>query len=213
MFIPANMISADSMNHVMAFLAKAFQRYYTTPINNNQRISSNPSIRAAGQSYGNPDNQNYGNQGSQNYVGDRIRIMRRDYQYLKEHMLLAKKGESGVPLTDDEYGLLAHAAAAEEDEEEDLLANYIFMAKLHKATSDSEDDAEPTYHTDSIAEVHNYDTIYDNDMFNISEPSDVNLNGAEAEQNISEHDQAQAFFGSLIQNLQLEVDKCNKITH
>nr|GEX02282.1 hypothetical protein [Tanacetum cinerariifolium] len=67
-----------------------------------------------------------------------------------EHMMLAKKEESGVPLTDDEYGLLAHAAAAEEDEEEDLLANYIFMAKLHKATSDSEDDAESTYHTDSL---------------------------------------------------------------
>nr|GEX02283.1 hypothetical protein [Tanacetum cinerariifolium] len=161
MFIPdtANMNSADSMNHMMAFLAKAFQRYYTTPTNNNKRIYSNPSIRAASQSYGNPGSQNYGNQGSQNYVGDRIRVLRRDYQYLKEHMLLAKKEESGVPLTDDEYGLLAHAAAAEEDEEEDLLANYIFMAKFHKATSDSEDDAEPTYHTDSIAEVPNYDTL------------------------------------------------------
>ncbi|GJS58913.1 hypothetical protein Tco_0653697 [Tanacetum coccineum] len=60
MFIPdtANMNSADSINHMMAFLAKAFQRYYTTPTNNNQIISSNPSIRAAGQSYGNPNSHN-----------------------------------------------------------------------------------------------------------------------------------------------------------
>nr|GEX59996.1 hypothetical protein [Tanacetum cinerariifolium] len=60
-----------AMNMALALMAKAFKLNYSTPTNNNQRISSNPMNRQyAGQNAGNPAGYNdvIGNQVIQNAI-------------------------------------------------------------------------------------------------------------------------------------------------
>nr|GFB94123.1 hypothetical protein [Tanacetum cinerariifolium] len=62
-----------AMNMALALMAKAFKLNYSTPTNNNQRISSNPHNRQyAGQNIGNLNGynavQNVGNQVAQNAI-------------------------------------------------------------------------------------------------------------------------------------------------
>ncbi|GJY39439.1 putative RNA-directed DNA polymerase [Tanacetum coccineum] len=51
-----------TMNMALALMAKAFKLNYSTPTNNNQRISSNPLNRQIAQPVQNPGGQNVGNQ-------------------------------------------------------------------------------------------------------------------------------------------------------
>nr|GEY71969.1 hypothetical protein [Tanacetum cinerariifolium] len=97
-----------AMNMALALMAKAFKLNYSTPTNNNQRISSNPRNRQ---------------------IAQPARPRRRDAAYLQTQLLIAQKEEAGIQLQAEEYDLMV--AAADLDEIEEVNANCILMANLH----------------------------------------------------------------------------------
>ncbi|GJU90877.1 hypothetical protein Tco_1303300 [Tanacetum coccineum] len=174
-----------AMNMALALMAKAFKLNYSTPTNNNQRISSNPRNRQIAQPGMNmgQDRQmrmvgaNGGNQFRQ-YAGQNVgglghlarnctvRPRRRDAAYLQTQLLIAQKEEAGIQLQAEEFDLMA--AAADLDEIEEVNANCILMliCSKHRASGTQTDKA-PVYDSDGSAEVHNYDNCYDNEIFNM----------------------------------------------
>nr|GFD40910.1 Gag-Pol polyprotein [Tanacetum cinerariifolium] len=66
-----------AMNIALALMAKAFKLNYSTPTNNNQRISSNPRNRQ---------------------IAQPARPRRRDATYLQTQLLIAQKEEAGIQL-------------------------------------------------------------------------------------------------------------------
>ncbi|GKC09427.1 hypothetical protein Tco_1001037 [Tanacetum coccineum] len=175
------------MNMALALMAKAFKLNYSTPTNNNQRISSNPRNRQiaqqrqyAVQNVGSSQMeynavQNVGNQniGNGNVVAARAEGNapgnndqgERD-MFLQTQLLIAQKEEAGIQLQAEEFDLMA--AAADLDEIEEVNANCILMANLQQAsTSGTQTDKAPVYDSDGSAEVHNYDNCYDNEIFNM----------------------------------------------
>nr|GEX35074.1 retrovirus-related Pol polyprotein from transposon TNT 1-94 [Tanacetum cinerariifolium] len=147
-----------AMNMALALTAKAFRLNYSTPTNNNQRISSNlrnrqiaqprnanqylnrngnlVAARAEGNAAGHNGNQIrcYNCRGvghfARNYT---VRPRRRDAAYLQTQLLIAKKEEAGIQLQAEEFDLMA--AAADLDEIEEVNANCILMANLQQAST------------------------------------------------------------------------------
>nr|GFD15917.1 hypothetical protein [Tanacetum cinerariifolium] len=108
-----------AMNMALALMAKAFKLNYSTPTNNNQRISSNPrnrQIAKPGMNMG-QDRQiqmiggNDGNQFRQGFGpyarNCTARPRRRDAAYLQTQLLIAQKEEAGIQLQAEEYDLMA----------------------------------------------------------------------------------------------------------
>nr|GEX40320.1 hypothetical protein [Tanacetum cinerariifolium] len=164
-----------TMNMALALMAKAFKLNYSTPTNNNQRISSNPHngqiaqpARAEGNATGQNGNQIrcYNYKGVGHYARNcTIRPRRRDDAYLQTHLLIAQKEEAGIQLQAEEYDLMV--VAADLDEIKEVNANCILMANLQQAsTSGTQIDSPPVYDLDGSAEVHNYENCYDNEIFN-----------------------------------------------
>nr|GEW04641.1 integrase, catalytic region, zinc finger, CCHC-type, peptidase aspartic, catalytic [Tanacetum cinerariifolium] len=116
-----------AMNMALALMDKAFKLNYSTPTNNNQRISSNPrnkksgwnqigngnlvAVRAEGSAAGQNGNQ---------IRNCTVRPRRRDAAYLQTQLLITQKEEAGIQLQAKE-----------------------------------------------LAEVHNYENCYDNEIFNM----------------------------------------------
>nr|GFB04859.1 hypothetical protein [Tanacetum cinerariifolium] len=134
-----------AMNMALSLMAKAFKLNYSTPTNNNQRISSNPRNRI----------------GYLVFWGMVIRLgmarncivrpRRRDAAYLQTQLLIPQKEEAGIPLQAEEFDLMA--AAADLDEIKEVNANYILMANLQQAsTSSTQTDKAPVYDSDGSAE-------------------------------------------------------------
>nr|GEY57391.1 hypothetical protein [Tanacetum cinerariifolium] len=177
-----------AMNMALALMAKACKLNYSTPTNNNQRISSNPKnrqiaqpgmnigqdrqmqkvvVRAERNAAGQNGNQIrcYNCRGVGHYARNcTARPRKTDATYLQIQLLIAQKEEAGIQLQTEEYDLMA--AAADLDEIEEVNANCILMANLQQAsTSGTQTDSAPVYDTDGSAEVHeNYD---DNEIFNM----------------------------------------------
>nr|GEX49248.1 hypothetical protein [Tanacetum cinerariifolium] len=150
-----------AMNMTLVLMAKAFKQNYSTPTNNNQRISSNPRNRQIAQPVQNVKNQvsqnavqnssvrNVGNQNrvivvlgiaNQNLNGNghlarnyTVRPRRRDASYLQTQLLIAQKEEAGIQLQDEEFDLMV--AAADLDGIEKVNANCILMANLQQAST------------------------------------------------------------------------------
>nr|GEY33408.1 hypothetical protein [Tanacetum cinerariifolium] len=139
-----------AMNMALALMANAFKLNYSTPTNNNQRISSNSRNRnqVIQNAVQNPRIQNVGNQnglivvprnanqisnGNGNLVVARaeVRLMRKDAAYLQTQLLIAQKEEAGIQLQAEEFDLMA--AAADLNEIEKVNANCILMANLQQA--------------------------------------------------------------------------------
>nr|GFB59579.1 hypothetical protein [Tanacetum cinerariifolium] len=140
-----------AMNMALALMAKAFKLNYSTPTNNNQRISSNPrnrqiaqpgtanqngnhnlvATRAEGNATGHNGNQIrcYNCRGVGHFARNcTVRPMRRDVAYLQTQLLIAQKEEAGIQLQAEEFNLMA--AATDLDEIEEVNANCILMANL-----------------------------------------------------------------------------------
>nr|GEV49779.1 hypothetical protein [Tanacetum cinerariifolium] len=147
-----------AINMALSLMAKSFNLNYSTPTNNNQKISSNPRNRQIAQS-GNV-NQNPNRNG--NLVAARaegnatgingnkircyncrrldhfarncmVRPRRRDAAYLQTQLLIAQKEEAGIQLHAEEFDLMA--AAADLDEIKEVNANCILMANLQQAST------------------------------------------------------------------------------
>nr|GEW81426.1 retrovirus-related Pol polyprotein from transposon TNT 1-94 [Tanacetum cinerariifolium] len=155
-----------AMNMALVLMAKAFKLNYSTPTNNNQRISSNPRNRQIPQPGINmgQDRQmqmvggNGGNQfrqGVEHYARNcTVRPRRRDAAYLQTLLLIAQKEEAGIQLQVEEYDLMA--VVADLDEIEEVNANCILMANLQQAsTSGTQTDNTPVYDSDGSTENDN----------------------------------------------------------
>nr|GEV87571.1 putative ribonuclease H-like domain-containing protein [Tanacetum cinerariifolium] len=117
--------------------------------------SGNQFRQYAGQNVGNlngyNDVQNVGNQ-NPNGNGSLVAAVLRE--------------EAGIQLQAKEFDLMA--ATTDLDEIEEVNANCILMANLQQAsTSGTQTDKAPVYDSDGSAEVHNYENLYDNEIFNM----------------------------------------------
>nr|GEV65614.1 hypothetical protein [Tanacetum cinerariifolium] len=225
------------INMALALMAKAFKLNYSTPTNNNQRISLNPrnrQIAQPGQNVGNPAGYNdvIGN-GNQNHIGNGNLVAAR-----VEGNVAGQNGNHircyncrGV----EEYDLMA--AAADLDEIEEVNANCILIANLQQAsTSGTQTDSAPVYDTDGSAEVH--ENCNDNEIFNmftqeeqyiellepipesqqvpqndndvISDDTSVEQGEETVEQHSANFEESRALYESLYQNLAIEVEKSTR---
>ncbi|GKB69826.1 retrovirus-related pol polyprotein from transposon TNT 1-94 [Tanacetum coccineum] len=180
-----------AMNMALVLIAKAFKLNYSTPTNNNQRISSNPrnstkcqesgvqnAVQNLGiQNVGNQNglivvlgiaNQNLNPNGNENVVAARaeVRPRKRDAAFLQTQLLIAQKEEAMIQLQDEEFDFMAAVGDLEEIEE--VNANCILMANLQQAsTSGTQTNKAPVYDSDGSDEVHEYDNFYNNEIFNM----------------------------------------------
>nr|GEU65160.1 integrase, catalytic region, zinc finger, CCHC-type, peptidase aspartic, catalytic [Tanacetum cinerariifolium] len=151
-----------AMNMALALMAKAFKLIYSTPTNNNQRISSNPRNRQIAQPGMNMGqdrqmqmvrgNQNglIGVPGNANSNGNGNLVATRAEGNAAEHNgnQIRCYNCKGVA---EEFDLMA--AAADLDEIEKVNANCILMANLQQAsTSGTQTDKAPVYDSDGSAE-------------------------------------------------------------
>nr|GFB82792.1 hypothetical protein [Tanacetum cinerariifolium] len=187
--------STTVMNMALALMAKVFKLNYSTPTNNNQRISSNPRNRQIAQ----PD-MNMGQDRQMQMVGGNggnqfrqglghfarhctVRPRRRDAAYLQTQLLIAQKEEVGIQLQEEEYDLMA--TAADLDEIKEVNANCILMANLQKASSlGTQTDSALVYDFDGSAEytellkpIPEPQQVPQNDNSVISKVTDVEQDG------------------------------------
>ncbi|GJV93282.1 hypothetical protein Tco_1541095 [Tanacetum coccineum] len=206
-----------AMNMALVLIAKAFKLNYSTPTNNNQRISSNLVIGRlhSWNAVQNPGVQNVRNQNGLIVV-----------------LGIANQNGSGNVVTTRTEGDL--------DEIEEVIANRILMANLQQAsTSGTQTDNAPFYDSDGSTELHHYENCYNNDIFNmftqeeqytellepIPEPHQVQQNdsnvipmvfsveqrGGTVEQHPATVEETRAYFESLYNNLEIEVEKVNTV--
>nr|GEU38757.1 hypothetical protein [Tanacetum cinerariifolium] len=167
-----------SMNMALALTAKAFKLNYSTPTNNNQRISLNPRNRQIvqpGMNMGQDrqmqmvEGQNAGNlAGYNDVIGNQNQITNGNLVVARAEGNAAGQNGNQIRCYNcrgvEEYDLMA--AAADLDEIEELNANCILMANLQQAsTSGTQTDSAPIYDTDESAEVH--EICDDNEIFNM----------------------------------------------
>nr|GEX97522.1 hypothetical protein [Tanacetum cinerariifolium] len=155
-----------AINMALALMAKAFKLNYSTPTNNNQRISSNPRNRQITQS-GNLNGynavQNVGNQVTQN---SRVQNVG------NQNLLIGVLGNANLNGNGNLVAARAEGNAAghnaDLDEIEEVNANCILMANLQQAsTSSTQTDKAPVYDSDGSAGVHEYENCDDNEIFNM----------------------------------------------
>nr|GFA93687.1 hypothetical protein [Tanacetum cinerariifolium] len=200
-----------AMNMALALMAKAFKLNYSTPTNNNQRISSNSR---------NSQTKEKGCCLSPDSISD------------------YSKGRAGIQLQAEEFDLMA--AAADLDEIEEVNANCILMANPQQAsTSGTQSDKALVYDSNGSAKVHNYEDFYDNEIFNmftqeeqytellepipepyqvpqndnnvISEVSSVEQSGGTVEQHPINVEETRVLYDSLYNKLAIEVEKVNTV--
>nr|GEX85256.1 hypothetical protein [Tanacetum cinerariifolium] len=149
----------SDLKKITALLAKAFnqKKYYAKPTNNNLRTSSASSANKKPEYVKSVEKKE-----------DKKKAKVKDYNYYKIKMLLAKKDS-------DEQVLLAEDQAwmeSSSDSDQKIKANMVFMAKMEKVLSDSEESsssaeetiAEVAYYTSESESKYEYKTseYYDN---------------------------------------------------
>ncbi|GJR62883.1 retrovirus-related pol polyprotein from transposon TNT 1-94 [Tanacetum coccineum] len=188
-----------AMNMALVLMAKAFKLNYSTPTNNNQRISSNPQNRQIAQPGMNlgQDNQMQMNVGNQNGVivvlgiakqnrngnvvaaqaeghlarNCTIKPRRRDAAFLQTQLLIAQKEEVGIQLQAEEFDLMV--ATADLDEIEEVNANCILMANLQQASTSGGGTIEQ--HPVNVEETRVlYDSLYNNLTTGVEKVKSVN---------------------------------------
>nr|GEX74510.1 hypothetical protein [Tanacetum cinerariifolium] len=157
---------ATAMNMSLALMAKAFKLNYSTPTNNNQRISSNPRNRHIAQS-----GMNMGQDRKMQMVGGNGENQFRQYAGQNVGNLngynVVQNVENQHVLREMQLGIM-EIRLADLDEIEEVNANCILMANLQQAsTSGTQTDKAPVYDSDGSAEVHDYENCDDNEIFNM----------------------------------------------
>nr|GFB68844.1 hypothetical protein [Tanacetum cinerariifolium] len=177
-----------AMNMALALMAKAFKLNYSTPTNNNQRISSNPRNRQIAQPGMNIARAE-GNAAGQNRNQIRCYNCR------------------GVA---KEYDPMA--AAADLDEIKEVNANYILMANLQQAsTSGTQTDNAPEQYTELLEPIPKSHQVPPNDNDAISKDTSVEKDGETVEQHPINFKETRALYKSLYQSLAIKVEKVNSV--
>nr|GEU91413.1 nucleic acid-binding, OB-fold protein [Tanacetum cinerariifolium] len=170
------------MNMALALMAKAFKLNYSTPTNNNQRISLNPRNRQIAQPGINMGQDrhmkmNVENQVAQNTIQNlRVQNVRNQNgligvpgnvnQNENGNLVAARAEGNATGHNAEEFDLMA--AATDLDEIKEVNANCILMANLQQtSTSGTHTDKAPVYDSDGSAEVHDYENCNDNEIFNM----------------------------------------------
>nr|GEV49706.1 retrovirus-related Pol polyprotein from transposon TNT 1-94 [Tanacetum cinerariifolium] len=221
--------STIAINMALALMAKAFKLNYSTPTNNNQRISSNPRNRQIAQPGMNmgQDRHMQMNVGNQNGL---IVVPRNVNQNPNRNGNLVAAHAEGN----------ATGHNADLDEIEEVNANCILMANLQQAsTSGTQTVKAPVYDSDGSAEVHNYENCYDNEIFNmftqeeqytellgpipkphqvpqndnnvISKVSSMEQSRGTLEQHPANVEETRVLYDSLYNNFAIEVEKVNTV--
>nr|GEY20593.1 hypothetical protein [Tanacetum cinerariifolium] len=183
-------------------------------------------------------NQNPNRNGNLVAAHVEVRPRRRDAAYLQTQLLIVKNKKARIQLQAEEFDLMA--AAADLDEIEEVNANCILMANLQQATtSGTQTHKAPVYDSDGLAEVHNYEDCYDNEIFNmftqeeqytellepipeshqvpqndnnvIFEVSSVKQSGGTVEQHPANVKETLVLHDLLYNNLAIEVEKVNMV--
>nr|GEY78190.1 hypothetical protein [Tanacetum cinerariifolium] len=167
-----------AINMALSLMAKAFKLNYSTPTNNNQRISSNPRNRQIAQPGMNmgQDRQMQmigGNGGNPNQVAQNPRVQNVGNQ----NGLIGVQGNGNqnqigngnlvaVHAEENAAGHNGNQIRSDLDEIEEVNANCILMANLQQASSSgTQTDSAPIYDTDGSAELH--ENSDDNEIFNM----------------------------------------------
>nr|GEU50173.1 hypothetical protein [Tanacetum cinerariifolium] len=178
-----------AMNMALALLAKAFKLNYSTPTNNNQRISSNPRNWQIAQ----PGNL----AGYNDVIGNQYQIRNGNLVAARAEGNAAGQNRNQIRCYNckgvEEYDLMAAAADLEEIKE--VNANCILMANLQQAsTSGTQTDSAPVYDSNESAE-----------------DTSVEQGGKTVEQHPANFEETRALYDSLYQNLAIEVEKVNSV--
>nr|GFC05567.1 hypothetical protein [Tanacetum cinerariifolium] len=130
-----------AMNMALALMSKAFKLNYSTPTNNNQRISSNPRNRQIAQP-------------GMNMGQDRqIQMFRGNANLNRNGNLVAARAEGNVAGHNRNQIRCYNCRGVDLDEIEEVNANCILMANLQQAsTSGTQTDKAPVYDSDGSAE-------------------------------------------------------------
>nr|GFC72462.1 hypothetical protein [Tanacetum cinerariifolium] len=128
------------MNLALALMAKAFKLNYSTPTNNNQRISSNVIGRLL--------NWNVGNLNGYN-----------DVQNVENQVIQNAIQNSRIQNVGNQNGQIVVLGNANQ--------NSNGNGNLQASTSGTQIDKAPVYESDESTEVHNYENFYDNEIFNM----------------------------------------------
>nr|GEX26914.1 retrovirus-related Pol polyprotein from transposon TNT 1-94 [Tanacetum cinerariifolium] len=158
--------STTTMNMALALMAKAFKLNYSTPTNNNQRISSNPRNRQIAQS-----SMNMGQDRQMQMVGGNGGNQFRQYagQNAGNHNgLIGVQGNGNLVVARAEGNAARQngnqircyncrgVATSDLDEIKEVNANCILMANLQQAsTSGTQTDSAPVYDSDGSATRNN----------------------------------------------------------
>nr|GEV90006.1 hypothetical protein [Tanacetum cinerariifolium] len=209
-------------NMELVLIAKAFKLNYSTPTNNNQRISSN----------------SYKRQIAQPGIANLNVNQHRNGNVLALRTEGTGNGNNGIQLQAEEFDLMVDAGDL--DELKEVNANYILMANLQQAsTSSTQTDKAPVYDSNGSAKVHEYGNYYNNEIFNMftqegqytellepilklhqvqqndgnvmSAVSSMEQRGGTVEQHHITVEETRAYFESLYNNLAIEVKKVNTV--
>nr|GFA77763.1 hypothetical protein [Tanacetum cinerariifolium] len=196
-------------------MALAFKLNYSTPTNNNQRISSNPRNRQIAQLGmnmgqdrqmqmigGNGGNQfrQYAGQNAGNLAGYNDVI---GNQIGNGNLVAARAEGNAAGQNGNQIRCYNCRGVADLDEIEEVNANCILMANLQQAsTSSTQTDSTPVYDTNGSAE---------NDNVVISEDTSVEQGREIVEQHPANIEETHALYESLYQNLANEVEKVNSV--
>nr|GEZ30710.1 retrovirus-related Pol polyprotein from transposon TNT 1-94 [Tanacetum cinerariifolium] len=206
-----------AMNMALALMAKAFKLNYSTPTNNNQRISSNPRNRQIAQS-GNLNGynvvQNVRNQVAQNAIQNlriqnvgnqngQIVVPRTNQNLNGNGNLVAARAEGNAIGHNGNQIRCYNCRGVDLDENEEVNANCILMANLQQAsTSGTQTNKAPVYDSDGSAE---------NDNNVIFEVTSIEQSGRTIEKHPSNVEETRALYDSLYYNLAIEVEKVNTV--
>nr|GEZ91660.1 ribonuclease H-like domain-containing protein [Tanacetum cinerariifolium] len=141
-----------AMNMALTLMDKAFKLNYSTPTNNNKRISSNPRNRQIAQ----PDVGNLNGYNAVQNVGNQVAQNSSVQNFGNQNGLIGVLGNGN------------QNGNADLDEIKEVNTNCILMANLQQAsTSGTQTDKAPVYDSDGSAEVHDYENCNDNEIFNM----------------------------------------------
>nr|GEZ04353.1 retrovirus-related Pol polyprotein from transposon TNT 1-94 [Tanacetum cinerariifolium] len=188
---------ADDFSKLMkitALLAKAFnqRKFYSKPTNNNLRTSSTSQSANKKQEFVNTDDKKvekkadekkrdmrkvkcYNCKKEGHFAKDCKKAKVKDYNYYKTKMLLAKKDSDEQVLLAEDQAFLAEDQAwmeSSSDSDQEINANMVFMAKIEKVLSESDESsssaeetiAEVAYYTSESESESKFETLeyYDN---------------------------------------------------
>nr|GEV14143.1 hypothetical protein [Tanacetum cinerariifolium] len=200
-----------AMNMALALMTKAFKLNYSTPTNNNQRISSNPRNRQIAQ-----PGMNMGQDRQMQMVGGN------DNQNGNGNLVAARAEGNATGHNGNQIRCYnCRGLAADLDEIEEVNANCILMANLQQAsTSSTQTDKALIYDSDGsteytellkpIPETHQVPQNENNVIFEVTS---MEQSGRIVEQHPANVEETRILYDSLYHNLAIKVEKVNTVNH